>query len=70
VNYYVIICKGDEVMPATITHAFFAVDVYNKLKNEKVLKAADLGRLKMFAQKKKLDNSNTNFILLKPKIFL
>jgi len=37
-------------MPATITHAFFAVDVYNKLKNEKVLKAADLGRLKMFAQ--------------------
>lgn len=38
-------------MPATVTHAFFAIDVYKELKKEyQVLNFQDFNRLKMFGQ--------------------
>ncbi len=38
-------------MPATITHAYFSIDVYNKLdKKNKRIRKKDLLRLKMFSQ--------------------
>lgn len=50
-NYYVILLKGDDFMPATITHAFFTMDVYQKLSNrERLLTADDMAQLRMFGQ--------------------
>ena len=50
-NYYAILLKGDDFMPATITHAFFTMDVYQKLsKEEQLLATDDLTQLRMFGQ--------------------
>lgn len=37
-------------MPATVTHAFFTIDVYNKLRKGKIIDSKDLNKLKMFGQ--------------------